>query len=225
MANPCRWKRECIKALIEIVLPFPAGSSQRGLAIYQAAALTRLDFEQLTGSMKNDSSLPWDSEVFVDLSTVEELVHQFCKSLLHAFVEDDILPTGLLDLIIQGLALCPISIVDVDVLIIVWEGPFPNVSDKIVGNAVRGKHCLSLPRLFQYVLISVKAHCKGVQYEIFIAPSEIVFGKCSSFTQPIWHSTTLITRDVAAEASDALILDIKFSGGMAIGGKGEKWHL
>lgn len=150
--------------------------------MYEVTAFTRLDFERLTGSMKNDSSLPWDSEVFVDLSTVEELVHQFCKSLLHAFVEDDILPTGLFDLIIQGLALRPISIVDVDVLIIIWEGPFPNSADKLVGSAVRGKHCLPLARLFQYVLIGAVEHCNGVQYEIFIAPSEIVFGESSAFT-------------------------------------------
>lgn len=165
--------------------------------------------------MKNNPSLPWNSQVLVDIPTIEELMHQTRNLRFHLLLQDDIIPTRVLDLLIQSFTPDPPAIIDINPFVSQWWGdhPLSNRLDQLIRLAIARHDTLPFRRLLEDVLqLNIIVDRYDVDDEVLIAPFVQVFGKCSGFAErgePI----------EIAGADDGLVDNVK--GGSRVPGKGK----
>ena len=84
--------------------------------------------------MKNNPSLPRNPKVLVDIPTIEEFMHQTRDLLLLPLVQDHVIPTRILHLLIQGFTPEPIPVIDIHPLVPRWRRnlPFTNRPDQLI---------------------------------------------------------------------------------------------
>lgn len=80
----------------------------------------------------DDATLPWDLQLFVCLSAVEKVLHVSTQGLLHVFVEDHVVPAGLLHGIVQLSTLLPITLIKHPDFVVQLYTPLCSISDQLV---------------------------------------------------------------------------------------------
>lgn len=100
--------------------------------------LKRFDPRKGSLTIEDDSSLPRYPEILVNVATIEELMHQPCDLFFHLLIQDYVVPTRSLDLLIQSSAPEPVAVVNIHPLIPWWgwDLPFPNCHDQLIGLAI-----------------------------------------------------------------------------------------
>ena len=176
-----------------------------------------------TYTVKDDPTFPGNTKFLVDVFTVEELVHQLGQILLHPFIEDDIVPPGPLDLLIQAATRHPIAVVDIDELIVRLL-PSTDCVDQLVGYGIPGHGRLSRPGLFQDVLQLVEADGDDVHDKVLSSPLVDILGEAAALEELVGDALTVIAHVKKAYPLDGLVFDIEFRRGVARIGKSEKAH-
>lgn len=164
--------------------------------------------------MKNNPPFPRHPKILVYILTIKELMHQTRNLRLHLLVQNHIIPTRVLHLLIQGFAPDPVPIVNIHPFIPRrwWDLPYPNRRYQVVCFPIVGHDCLSFRWLFEYVLIKSVADVHDVDDEVLGAP----------FVDVLGEGTRLGDAGGRAEISsteDGLIYYVESRGRMA--GKGE----
>ena len=137
--------------------------------------------------MKYNPSLPRHPKILVDVPTIEELMHQTCDLLLHPLVQDHIVPTGILHLLIQSFTPKPIAVIDIHPLVPWWRWnlPLSNSSDQLVRLPVTRHDRLLSCRLFEYVLHLVIPDMHNVDDKVFLAPFVDVLGESARLAEGV----------------------------------------
>ena len=168
--------------------------------------------------MEDDAALPRHAQVLVDIFAVEELVHEIRQRLFHILIQDHVFPIRLLYLIVQRSAHSPVTIIDIDVLVIRLL-PHTNRSNQAVCLAIPRHRGLTLGGIFEDVLQLGKADLDDVYNEVFKPPLVDVFCKGASFGEHIRNAAAGVARVEVSEPLDSFIFDVEISGGIASGGE------
>ena len=136
-------------------------------------------------TMKDNPSLPRHPKVLVDVPTIEELMHQPRDLLFHLLVQDHIVPTCILHLLIQCFTPEPIAIIDIHPLVPWWRWdlPFPNCPDKLIRLAITRHDRLRSRRFFEYVLHLIVPNLHDIDNEVLLAPFVEVFGESTGLAE------------------------------------------
>lgn len=167
--------------------------------------------------MKNDPSLPRHTKVFVYSLAIKELMHQLCNLLLHLLIQNNIIPTRILHLLIQHFTPDPIPVVHINPLIPQRRRdlPFPNRLDQFIRLPISRHYRLPFRWFFEYVLHGIPADTHDIDDEVLVAPFVEIFRECAGFGERGWL-------EEIARAEDGFVDYVEGRGCVAGEGEGEE---